>query len=591
MIASLSAWLAQLDWATPWGGLLVLAPLLLTWLAWRRRRRIAHWADPHLAPWAMVKTGHANVRNWRRVFDLLAWLLLAVAAAGPRLPLEAQADGQTAARHAMTVMVVLDVSASMAAADIVPDRLARARLELADLTARLHGERLGLILYAGNAGLLLPPTDDAALFARAVQQAGPDLIEAQGTNLVAALDLAASTLNADKSTHRAVLLLTDADADSLAGTAGDAARVSAGKLAQAGIPLFILGLNSATGAPVPLPDGGYAERDGAQVVSRPAVDSYQALTGGGRYAGVQDGDGDWAALYDSGIARLPGDALPPEQARAWQALFHAPLAAALALFLLANLPKALPRALPLFLLALLLPPETNAANAAKAAEADLAWQAWQSGRYAEAQTHYTRQGGYVGQMGAGAAAWKLRDYAAAARAFSAALLLARDEKQRLDALYNLGGAHYGLGRWQTAVEAYRAILQARPNDARAAANLAEAERQAARLRSDDPAASDLRGRRGQLMQGQVNLDWHSDNAVKELEATPAGVLVDRTAAAQGARLTAEQTPEQRAEADARRLQSGLKKLELLDDRPRVLLQGLLKQDAVMGDKPMELAPW
>jgi Ca-activated chloride channel family protein len=583
----MTAWFAQIDLATPWAGLLLLAPLLLAGLAWRRRRKLAHWADPHLLPWAVAQSGIGQRRDWRRWLDTLAWLLLALAAAGPRLALEEQAEGQLGTRHAMDVMVLLDVSASMAAADVAPNRLARAKLELADLTKRLNGERLGLILYAGHAGLLLPPTADTALFARAVEQAGADLIDAPGSHLAAALDLANTTLGAEKSQHRAVLLITDADADSLADTTGEAVRAAAAKLDQAGIPLFILGIHTETGAPIPLPDGGFAERDGVQVISRPAAEAYQALASGA-YAGVRDGDGDWSALYDNGIARLPGDAIAPERARAWQALFHAPLAAALLLFLIAHLPKALPRVLPLLLLAVLLPQESKAAEANPA---DLAWQAWQAGRYAEAQTHYLRQGGYAGQIGAGATAWKMRDYAAAARAFSAALLLAKDEKQRLDALYNLAGAHYGLGRWKTAAEAYRGILQARPNDTRAAANLAEAERQAGRFRNDNPAASDLRGRRGQLLQGEVNLDWDSDNAVKELEATPAGVLVDRANTPGDARLkAAAPSPEQRAEADARRLQSGLKKLELLDDRPRVLLQGLLKQDAKPGET-LELAPW
>lgn len=344
-------WLAQLDWAAPWAGLLILAPILLAGLAWRRRQRLADWADPHLLPWAVAEGGLPVTRDWRRALDTLAWLLLAVAAAGPRLPLEQQIDGQTAARHAMTLMVALDVSASMAATDIAPDRLARARLELADLGKRLRGERLGLILYAGQAGLLLPPTDDPALFARAVTQAGPDLLDAPGSHPAAALVLAAATFQADKSADQAhpgaVLLLTDADSASLAGPAGEAARAAADKLARTGIPLFILGLNSEAGGPVPLPDGGFAERDGAQVISRPDTGAYRALAGGRRYAAVADGDGDWAELYDQGIARLPGAPLPPEHARAWQALYHAPLAAALILFLMANLPAGALSPLPL----------------------------------------------------------------------------------------------------------------------------------------------------------------------------------------------------------------------------------------------------
>ena len=96
------------------------------------------------------------------------------------------------------------------------------------------------------------------------------------------------------------------------------------------------------------------------------------------------------------------------------------------------------------------------------------------------------------------------------------------------------------------------------------------------------------------MQGEVNLDWDSDNAVRELEPTPAGVLVDHSRgqdARLNAHLKAQAAAAQRAEADARSLQSGLKKLDLLEDRPRTLLQGLLKQDKTVGDKVLELLPW
>ena len=81
----------SLDWATPWAGLLALAPLLLAWLARRRQRRLNAWADPHLLPWAVAARGvRRPVTGW---IDALAWLLLALAAAGPRLPLELPASG------------------------------------------------------------------------------------------------------------------------------------------------------------------------------------------------------------------------------------------------------------------------------------------------------------------------------------------------------------------------------------------------------------------------------------------------------------------------------------------------------------------
>ncbi|MBI5330460.1 MAG: tetratricopeptide repeat protein [Betaproteobacteria bacterium] len=197
-------------------------------------------------------------------------------------------------------------------------------------------------------------------------------------------------------------------------------------------------------------------------------------------------------------------------------------------------------------------------------------------------------GPWLDQMQGGVASWQARDYAAAGRQFSAALLLAGNERERADALYNLGGAHYAQGRWGVAVEAYQTVLRARPGDPRASANLAEAQRQAARFRNSNPAASDLRGRRGQLMQGVVNLDWERESAVKELATKPGGTLTDRTQA-DAAQLNAQAAAQAQVAADARRLQSGLRKLEWLQERPRTLLRGLLQQDR--GAAAQEGNPW
>jgi len=208
---------------------------------------------------------------------------------------------------------------------------------------------------------------------------------------------------------------------------------------------------------------------------------------------------------------------------------------------------------------------------------------YQSGHYAQAQTRFAHEGGYAGQFGAGAAAWKLNDYRAAAAHFGAALLLARDARQRDDALYNLGNAHYGLGNWRAAVEAYTAVLRARPRDAKAQANLAQARIRLAK-QYDTPFDSDLRGRRGQLAQGEVNLDWESERAVRELDASEAGAMVGGGTAA-GARLQGASGGGSGADLSAARLQSGLKKLELLGDRPQAMLKGLLRQDRGSPSEP------
>ncbi len=584
--------LLQLDWRAPGWGLLALQPLLVFALAWRRRRRLAAYAEEALQPWALLEAGALPADRRRQAGHALAWLLLAAAAAGPRLPLEAApgADGRLAARHVMSLYVVLDVSASMQATDIAPSRLARARLELADLARRLNGERVGLIVYGGEAGILSPPADDPELLRRALDLAGPELIEAAGSNLPAALDLARRALTKEAGRARAVLLVTDAEGDSLAGGQGEAAREAVQRLKDADIPLYILGVGTTAGAPIPLAEGGFAEGDGGQVVSRMAAGPYAGLArlAGGDFVPVADGDGDWTSLYDRGLARLPGDPLPPERVRAWRELYAWCLAPALLLLMGLHLPRALPRAVPLLLAAGLALPLPDA----HAEDLHAAWQDYRAGHYPEAQGRYARAGGHAGQMGAGAAAWRLKDYAAAARHFGAALLLARSPGERADALYNLGGAHYGLGNWQAAAEAYEAVLLDRAGDARARANLDRARARLAKQRPTPTGPSDLRGRTGFLAGGIIDPEWDRGTPVKEFEPQPQAALIDREGrSAAGARLQGPMSASGRAEADARRLQSGLKKLELLEDRPKPVLKGLLKQDAPDTPPAGELRPW
>lgn len=584
--------LLQLHWREPlWLGLAAV-PLLFGWWRGQRRARLLRYADAALLPWAASASPARAGQRVRTGLHALAWLLLALAAAGPRTPIDVR-EGEGVPRHLLTLAVVVDISASMrAATDLAPhgdaaerssapDRLSRARIELLDLLPRLRGERLALIVYAGEAGVLLPPTNDMALFERALEQLDPRLIEAQGSNLAAALDLARAQLDAAPGQAKAVLLLSDAETDSV----DETAHAAVAALRSARLPLFVLGVGSADGAPVPLPDGGVAAREGVPFLSRMDSATYRqwAEASGGRFVAVRDGDADWAQLYDGGIARLPGDPVAPGDAPAWREHYPWLLAPALALLMAVSLPRRAVAGAALLLLGVALAPPSVWADEAAA------WQAWQQKQYAVAQARYAQIGGYAGQMGAGAAAWRQADYAAAVRHFGAALLQAGDERARTDALYNLGNAHYGNGNPQAAAEAFEAVLRLRPDDARARANLDQAQRQIRHRRAGVPAASDLRGRRGYLAEGMVALDRES-KALQDPESDAPGMQLDRAAPGDGGAVAADlPQPRARARFDPQLAASGLKKLDGLEDRPATLLKNLLKQDARHDDTPRP--PW
>ena len=572
--------LAQLHWREPlWLGLAAV-PLLFLWWQGRQSARLLRYADPELFPWAAHTAAARPRTTMHALMHALAWLLFALAAAGPRVPLELR-EGQAAPRHLLTVMVVLDVSASMRATDVSPDRLARARLELLDWLPRLQGERVGLIVYAGEAGMLLPPTDDLGLLQRGLDQVDPRLLEAQGTNLAAALDLARAQLAAAAGQARAVLLISDAEADSI----DPAAHAAVEALRLARLPLFMLGVGSEAGAPIPLAEGGFAETNGVQVISRMATAPYRqwAQTTGGRFASVSDGDADWAALYDRGLATLPGDAVAPATAVAWRELYPWFLAPALALFMVVWLPRRAAAALALVAVGIAAIPRPASADEAAA------WAAWQQQRYTRAQMLYAETGGYRGHMGAGAAAWRQADYAAAQRHFGAALLLADNDGKQADALYNLGNAHYGRGQWRAAVEAFETVLRMQPGHSRARANLEFARQRLRRERLRSPMQSDLGGRRGFLAEGQVQPDGQTGAAPEDPESVPPGVQIDRArSGGPDAYAGGDAAPRGPLTVDSRLTSSGLKKLERLQDRPTSLLRNLLKQDA--RDQP-ERPPW
>ena len=241
--------MTSLHWASPWAFLFMLVPLTFLALSLRQRQRIEHYADPALRPWALCEQPHAGIS--RTLLHLGAWLCLAAALAGPRV--QQENDAATASRQDVSIMALLDVSASMHAADLAPSRLERARQKLYTLPEQLAGESIGLSLFAGTAGVVMPPSSDPAVFRHALEHSAHLLDDAPGTELALALDAAARGLPKTAGSARAILLLTDGDTDMVR---SNAVLRSAEALREAGVLLFILGLGTEQGAPIPDGAGG-----------------------------------------------------------------------------------------------------------------------------------------------------------------------------------------------------------------------------------------------------------------------------------------------------------------------------------------------
>lgn len=308
-----------LHWREPLWLLLALYPLLLAaWLYFQQRSHAQRYADPHLLPWVQA---HSPQHGWQRLISrtalwALAWVLFAITLAGPRLP---QTQPDTLADAQRDILVVLDISRSMQATDIAPNRLQRAALELHEFLNTVRNSHVGIVVYGARPHLFAPLTSDFTALRFYLQHLETLVLPTQGSNPAAALDFARSELAArSKLLPAAILWITDGDTPA---TQTAQLHTSVTALQQANIPLYSLGIGTEDGEAIPLPGGKWLEHDGQAVRSRLDSRLLQTLTAqtGGTYSTVKDDASDWEALYTHGIAQVfPAQA---EDGQQWQELY------------------------------------------------------------------------------------------------------------------------------------------------------------------------------------------------------------------------------------------------------------------------------
>jgi|SRR5712671_1228069 len=292
-------------WANPeFAALLWLVPVLLgaAWLAERHRAAVERSLGD---PASLRERAHApgSGLRWTRHALILAAAALAIAGiarpqAGFRLV--------TTTSRGVDLVVALDLSHSMEARDVRPDRLRAAKRELLSLFSALEGSAIGVVEFAGNARVLSPLTTDTRGLESVVETAVPEDMGAPGSNLSAAMHLSTILLRRPGDRPRAILLVSDGE-----NLEGDP-RASLGAARGAGARLFTLGVGTPDGATLPLVDstgavvGKRRDPEGHVVLSRLDEPLLRDLArrGGGRY---ERGDGTGrAALHLADAMRSEG---------------------------------------------------------------------------------------------------------------------------------------------------------------------------------------------------------------------------------------------------------------------------------------------
>lgn len=263
-------------------GLIILpaAALFLWWARSQQKKALARLGDQKL-----IDKLSANInwtgRRWKTLLQLAALFFLLLALARPQWGSEVREIEQ----EGLQVIVALDVSQSMLAEDVKPTRLDRAKLEIRDLTERLDGDEIGLVLFSGASFVQVPLTSDYLTALNYLDSAGPSVISRPGTVIGEAIRTAITGFDEELNNQKVLIVMTDGEdreTDPL---------VAAQEAADNDILIYTIGFGTPEGQPVPETNqtgeviGYKRDQNGEVVLSRLDETTLQAIarTGSGKY--------------------------------------------------------------------------------------------------------------------------------------------------------------------------------------------------------------------------------------------------------------------------------------------------------------------
>lgn len=264
--------------------LLIVLPVLAVIFIWsniKRKRNLKAYGDPELLSAMMpdVSPARYNLKFW---LTFAALFFLIIVAARPQFGTKME----TVKRQGIETVIALDISNSMLAQDVAPSRLEKSKKIISKLVDEMQDDKIGLIVFAGEAFIQLPITSDFISAKMFLESISPELIASQGTDIRAAINMATRSFTPREDVGRAIIIITDGENHE--GGAEEAAKEAASK----GMLVYVLGVGSPEGSPIPV--GGANEyrkdKDGNVIVTKLNEQMCQeiAKAGGGAYIRVDN---------------------------------------------------------------------------------------------------------------------------------------------------------------------------------------------------------------------------------------------------------------------------------------------------------------
>lgn len=311
--------------------LFALPLLLLTFMLWQRTRRRRERAFGELELLRRLVPGISLPRRRLKLSLVLAALaLLIIGWANPQWGSRAEVLEQ----QSSDIFIALDISQSMLAEDISPNRMDRARQFALSLIRQLRGERVGLILFAGSAFIQMPLTTDYAAAEVFIRAANPSLSSVQGTAIGQAIEKALQGFDLEEPAGRLLIIISDGESHDRE------MEVAADKAREAGVGILTVGAGTQEGSTIPVPSRSgrpqyKRDREGKPVVSHLEEEMLRELAKkcGGRYFNIREGEAILQEI-DTYVDKLEKSSREERTVIGYESYFHLLLWPALLLLLL-----------------------------------------------------------------------------------------------------------------------------------------------------------------------------------------------------------------------------------------------------------------
>ncbi len=276
--------------------LVIIPVLVILYILFRikRKRELKKFGNPAiLLP--LMPNASSRRPSWKFTVVLIAIVLLIIGLARP----QSGAKLEKVKREGIEIIIALDVSNSMLAEDIQPNRLERSKRAISRLTDRLSNDKIGLIVFAGDAYVQVPITTDYSATKLFLNSVSTDIVPRQGTVIGSAINLAINSFTPNDESSKAIIIVTDGE------THEDDAIGMAKKALEQSIIVHTIGMGLPQGAPIPLTNASgqrdfRRDRNGEVVITKLDEQMLQeiAAAGGGSYVRANNAEAGINTIFD-----------------------------------------------------------------------------------------------------------------------------------------------------------------------------------------------------------------------------------------------------------------------------------------------------